>query len=50
MNIENQFFISDDDLHQFSILNKNFDVKRAQLRENFKLKFQTWKQHLPYKT
>ncbi|CAF3084242.1 unnamed protein product [Rotaria sp. Silwood2] len=47
--IENQLFISDDDLRQFSMLNKNFDIKRSQLRDIFKLKFQAWKQRLPYK-
>jgi len=50
INIENQMFISDDDLSQFSILNQNFDIKRSQLRESFKIKFQLWKQRLPYKT
>jgi len=49
MDIDNQTFISDDDLHEFSMLNKNFDIKRAQLRNIFKLKFQAWKQRLPYK-
>jgi hypothetical protein len=50
MNVEKQMFISDDDLQEFSMLNKNFNIKRAQLREMFKFKFQTWKQRLPYKT
>jgi hypothetical protein len=49
MDIDNQIYISDDDLHQFSMLNKNVDIKRAQLRDIFKLKFQAWKQRLPYK-
>jgi hypothetical protein len=49
-NIDNQMFISDDDLHEFSMINKNLNIKRAQLREIFKFKFQTWKQRLPYKT
>jgi hypothetical protein len=43
-------FISDDDLHEFSMINKNLNIKRAQLREIFKFKFQTWKQRLTYKT
>jgi hypothetical protein len=43
-------FISEDDLYEFFMLNKNFHIKRAQLQENFKRKFQTWKQRLPYKT
>jgi len=32
------------------MLNKNVEIKRAQLREGFKLKFQSWKQRLPYKS
>ncbi|CAF4827248.1 unnamed protein product [Rotaria sp. Silwood1] len=47
--MESQLFISDDDLRQFLMLNKNFDVERSQLRDIFKLKFQAWKQRLPYK-
>ncbi|CAF3689708.1 unnamed protein product [Adineta steineri] len=48
-NIDNEIYISDDDLYEFSMLNKNVDRKRAQLREIFKFKFQSWKQRLPYK-
>jgi hypothetical protein len=32
------------------MLNKNVEIKRAQLHEGFKLKFQSWKQRLPYKS
>ncbi|CAF3369529.1 unnamed protein product [Rotaria socialis] len=46
--LDSQIFISDNDLHRFFMLNKNFDIKRAQLRDNIKLKFLAWKQRLPY--
>ena len=37
-------FISDEDIHQFSMLNKNVCQERAQLRHVLRLNFQAWKQ------
>ncbi len=48
--IENTSFISDDDLQEFFLLNTHIEIKRAQLREYFKFKFQTWQQQIRYKT
>jgi len=42
--LENTSFISDDDLREFFVLHTHLEMKRAQLREIFKLKFQTWQQ------
>ncbi len=47
--IENISFISDDDLQEFFLLNTHIEIKRAQLREFFKLKFQTWQHQTTYK-
>ena len=46
---ENQVFISDVDLHQFSMLNKNIEEKRAQLREKLQVQFHIWKNRLFHK-
>ncbi len=48
--IENTSFISDDDLREFFLLHTHLEIKRAQLREFFKSKFQTWQQQTTYKT
>ncbi|UJR30584.1 hypothetical protein I4U23_018111 [Adineta vaga] len=48
INIENEVYISDADISQFSMLNKNFHSKRIQLHETLKLNFQLWKQRLAY--
>ncbi|CAM4917723.1 unnamed protein product [Rotaria socialis] len=42
--IENSTFISDDDFQQFLLCNNRLEMRRAQLREDFKLKFQIWQQ------
>lgn len=47
--IENTSFISDDDLEEFFLLNTQIEMKRAQLREFFKFKYQTWQQQILYK-
>lgn len=45
--MEDQSFISEADLHRFSMLNKNIEFKRAQQRSMLKAKFQAWQQKLP---
>ena len=42
--LESTSFISDDDLREFFVLHTHLEMKRAQLREVFKLKFETWQQ------
>ncbi|CAF4382672.1 unnamed protein product [Rotaria magnacalcarata] len=42
--IENSTFISDDDFQEFLLCNNRLEMRRAQLREDFKLKFQIWQQ------
>lgn len=41
---EDRSFISDEDLRQFSKLNKNVDSNRIQVRERVKRQFQAWKE------
>lgn len=44
--IENTSFISDDDLKEFLLVNTHLEIKRAQLREFFKSKYQIWQQQI----